>query len=218
MAKKIIYFTKYPRIGKVKTRLAASIGNNKSFAIYNLLIKENWQVLKNSNAILRIEFTPSHMSEQIKEMFPEAAEYSEQSGKSIGERMAYAFEKAFNGKTEQVILLGSDLVDLLPGDIETAFQQLNEHDAVIGPSLDGGYYLIGFNFNVFQKTFFQKINWDDEDVFQQTINIIHDHGLSLYVLPQRIDIDTIDDIHMFLGENKAENEFIDNLKKIISED
>lgn len=217
MKNKIIYFVKSPELGRVKTRLAASVGNHKAFAIYNLLLKKNWQILKKTEAHLTVEFTPSHKRDQIMEFFPEAAEYSEQSGKTKGDRMAFAFLKAINPEIEKVLLIRSDLADLQEQDIATAFLQLDENDIAMGPALNGGYYLIGFNRKTFETAYFQKIDWEKDDIFTATADLIRDSGNSIYTLPQRIDIDTIDDIDMFLKENKAENEFIVNLKKIISE-
>jgi uncharacterized protein len=213
--KKIIFFAKYPQIGKVKTRLASTIGRNKAFAVYNLLLKQNWDILESVKIPKVIEYTPSGTLNMMKTMFPQVNEFSQQKGDNIGTRMAHAFQKLFSAGTDQVILLGSDLADLSKELILTAFEQLELNDVVLGPSSDGGYYLIGFNKGSFKKEIFYGINWSTDQVCFQTLEKIRKYGLSIYTLPERNDIDTFDDIKLFLKENNRNSEFSNTLNFIM---
>ena len=178
-------------------------------------LKQNWKIISTNDSPKIIEYTPLEFHDQMKSLFPSDVEFSVQSGENIGSRMSYAFQKAFKSDIDQIILLGSDLADLRKKDIDIAFEQLIENDVVIGPSTDGGYYLIGFNRNTFNKELFDKINWSTDQVFYQTLNKIRESQLSLYILPERNDIDTFDDIKLFLSENKKSSEFRKALTYIV---
>jgi len=213
--KKIIFFLKYPQLGKVKSRLAADIGKQKAFEIYNLLLNRSWEIILQTNLPVNISYTPPGFQDHLIEMFGAEHGLTLQEGKDIGIRMAKAFQQVFNSDVDRSVLIGSDLPELDKEILIDAFTQLENFDAVIGPSADGGYYLIGFNRNSFKKAIFEDINWSTEHVYQQTLKKIRYFGLSLYILPVRNDIDTFDDVKLFLNENKKKSEFAESLDKIV---
>ncbi len=97
---------------------------------------------------------------------------------------------------KRVVLIGSDIPDLSLEFIEEAFTSLQEKDAVIGPSLDGGYYLIGFKKETFSPRVFEGIRWSTESVFEKTLEVLEREGLTVHTLQPLRDIDTVGDLRI----------------------
>ena len=117
--------------------------------------------------------------------------------------MRNAFSDVFAGDVDQAVLMGSDLPDFDIRIIDESFELLKKKDAVVGPAEDGGYYLIGLCKNTFNGNIFSGIHWGTASVFRQTMEKIHDAGLSCHVLPSRQDIDTHDDLVAFYQRSRA---------------
>ncbi|MHC4738892.1 MAG: TIGR04282 family arsenosugar biosynthesis glycosyltransferase, partial [Planctomycetota bacterium] len=125
-----------------------------------------------------------------------------QSGKDLGERMKNAFLRTFGNNFTRVIIIGSDSPDLPADYINLAFSALLTHDVVIGPSDDGGYYLIGFCKKAFLPGALEGIGWSGESVCEQTIRILRKYKRKVYLLPQWYDVDTVADLKLLLQRNK----------------
>ncbi len=121
-----------------------------------------------------------------------------QQGRNLGQRMANAFSEAFARGFQQVLLLGTDFPDLPESVVAEAFEHLPQHDAVIGPAVDGGYYLIGFNSDTFSAEIFDDMPWGTADVYQRTLTIFSNNGCKIHVLPKWRDIDTYQDLERFI--------------------
>ena len=115
----------------------------------------------------------------------------------LGERMKNAFMEAFDSGFKRVVLIGSDIPGLTLEFIEEAFTSLKEKDVVIGPSFDGGYYLVGFRDKKFSPQVFKGIPWSTERVFEETMKILEREGLTVHALKPLRDIDKIDDLREF---------------------
>ncbi len=126
--------------------------------------------------------------------------YRPQTGHDLGMRMVNAFKSCFDDGFRSVIIIGSDCPDLPQWIIEEAFEALQRHGAVIGPSYDGGYYLIGFSGESFSGNYFENIPWSTENVYKETVGRFDKEGVSFHVLPAWRDIDTIDDVRALLKE------------------
>jgi rSAM/selenodomain-associated transferase 1 len=120
-----------------------------------------------------------------------------QSGASLGERMEKAFAAMFSEEVAQAVLIGSDSPDLDTSIIDEAFEGLATNDLVVGPAIDGGYYLIGFNAGSFLSKIFHGIPWGTNQVFDSTADLITKSNLSMHTLPKWQDIDTYDDLKAF---------------------
>lgn len=186
----LLIFIKNPQKGKVKTRLARSIGDQKALEIYQQLI------LKTRDAT-----TPLQCDRQVwYSSFIEnddcwsAESYDKrlQQGNDLGERMKQAFQQAFADGYPKVAIIGSDCPGLTPEIIEQAFAGLDDHDVVIGPSRDGGYYLLGMS--SFYGDLFAGINWSTPTVFEETVGRTDELELSYCKLPELNDIDTKQDL------------------------
>lgn len=184
----LLVFVKKPVAGKVKTRLAASIGNEKALTVYHALLKHTQQVVEQANVPTHVYYAdePAH------DDYWNAFEKKQQVGESLGERMANAFRESFDAGFKRIVIIGSDTFDLSPALIHEAFQKLMKHDTVIGPAKDGGYYLLGMN--TYLPALFLDKKWSTDSVFQDTLTDIKKGHRSYALLPELNDIDTIDDL------------------------
>jgi rSAM/selenodomain-associated transferase 1 len=202
----ILFFMKYPEPGEVKTRLAESIGSDKAAQLYRTFILDLLGKLESARLPFAICFYPERKKELLMEWLGEGYQYIPQRGVDLGERMAAAFLEAFAGGDSRVILMGGDFPDLPQAFLEEALGALNTHDAVIGPAMDGGYYVIGFRKETFIQQAFEGIDWSTEGVFRQTLSILKAHRRRVYVLPVWNDIDTIEDLRQ-LAERSGDSGF-----------
>ena len=113
-----------------------------------------------------------------------------QKGVDLGERMQHAFETAFEQGYQKVLIIGSDLFDLKSIHITTAFDALENHDLTIGPSLDGGYYLLGMK-ELYPAVFKNK-KWGTDSILENTLKDLQQQNVKL--LEALNDIDTFEDL------------------------
>lgn len=188
----ILYFVKYPEPGKVKTRLAKSIGDEAAAHAYRVLAESGFRTVKElaSNEFkVTIVFDPPDKENEIKEWLAGASEYQPQTGDVLGKRLIHAFRNAFEEDVCSVVGLGSDTLGLKKETIEKAFDTLQYDDVVIGPAKDGGYYLIGCK--EMTENLFEKIPWSTPDVLKATLGRIREGGLSHRLLPELEDLDEL---------------------------
>jgi len=190
----LLFFIRYPEKGRVKTRLAASMGDERALKLYRNFILNILSTLNNGTFLFYICFYPGDSLENLKKWLGEEYLYMAQYGGALDERMENCFMEAFAMNFKRVVLIGSDIPGLSLAFIEEAFASLKEKDAVIGPSWDGGYYLIGFKDKTFSSQVFKGIPWSTERVFEQTTKILEREGLTVHFLKPLRDIDTIEDL------------------------
>jgi len=190
----LLFFIKNPERGKVKTRLASAVGGEMAVRLYKRFLLEMLSTLNKGTFLFYLCFYPADALEGLRNWLGEDYLYMPQQGEDLGERMKNCFMEALAMNFKRVVLIGSDIPDLPLEFIEEAFRSLNENDAVIGPSLDGGYYLIGFKDKKFSPKVFKGIPWSTERVFEQTMKILGREGLTVHTLQPRRDIDTIEDL------------------------
>jgi hypothetical protein len=130
-------------------------------------------------------------------------QYVEQGDGDLGQRMERAFQKNFQKKCRHVVLVGTDCPQMTAFHVKEAFFALKIHDVVIGPSEDGGYYLIGLSQIV--PELFVSIEWGTEKVFEKTMERAKQRNLSVRVLGRLSDVDTPDDLPVW---DKVSNQFI----------
>ncbi len=146
MKQVLLYFVKYPEPGKVKTRLARTLGNEKAAETYRRLAEDNFRTVRSASSEIievHVTFDPPAKEKQIMSWLKNADGYNPQRGTCLGARMANAFEDAFARGFEGVMVAGSDTLGLEPAILKQAARALETHDLVLGPARDGGYYLIG---------------------------------------------------------------------------
>ena len=196
----VIVFVRNPELGKVKTRLAKTIGDKDALKIYTLLLQHTESVLHKVSSDKVVYY-----SEEIqnKDLWDDAVYQKKlQKGADLGERMQNAFEDAFKDSYEKVVIVGSDLFDLKPTHIENAFTALENHDVVLGPSLDGGYYLLGMK--KMHPAVFKNKQWGTDSVLESTLKNLNQQNVKL--LEALNDIDTFEDL-------EAQPELLKKIKK-----
>jgi rSAM/selenodomain-associated transferase 1 len=192
----LLFFIKNPEKGKVKTRLASAMGDEMAVKLYRCFLLEMLSTLNRGTFLFYLCFYPGDSLNDLKDWLGDHYLYAPQMGENLGERMKNGFMEAFFMNFKRVVLIGSDIPDLPLEFIEEAFTALRNHDAVIGPSVDGGYYLIGFRCDVFSSKVFEGIPWSTKTVFEDTMKVLKQENRTIYTLPSLRDIDTVEDLRV----------------------
>jgi len=203
----VIIFTRYPEIGKVKTRLAASIGNESAYLVHRILVEQTFREclkLEEREFKLFVFYLDGKNEELFREWIDVRFLLCSQTGNNLGEKMSNAFRKIFGLGFDKVILLGTDIPDISKVFLSKSFFELEKNDVVIGPSNDGGYYLLGMN--KFYPNIFDDIKWGTESVFEKTIDKIHENNLSYTTIDKLTDIDVKEDLLSWYELNKPNSE------------
>lgn len=186
--KLVIVFTRNPELGKCKTRLAASIGNENALDVYKKLILHTSHCIQQVDADAVVFYTEKI---QLKDAWPdEDFQKQIQIEGHLGDKMQEAFEWGFAKGYAKICIIGSDLFSLETSDINEAFLQLEKTDLVFGPAEDGGYYLMGMK-KLHPEAFLNKA-WSTKMVLKETLEVLQ--GKSVTLLPIKNDIDTLEDL------------------------
>ena len=180
----LIIFVKNAVYGKVKTRLAATVGDAKALDIYRALVAHTHRItisLPHDKYVYYSDFV------EPDDVWNDAFFKRQQQGTDLGIRMQHAFQQVFNEGYKRVVIIGSDCMELDTGIIEQAFAALQKTNAVIGPATDGGYYLLGLT--AMHNRLFEHIAWSTNRVLNQTIAVCGELQLRYALLPQLSDID-----------------------------
>ena len=189
----LIIFLRSPEEGKVKTRLAKTTGAAKALSIYRQLLSITFNQIQGLNCTVYLYFVP-YIDRNYIEKTPFIGRL--QKGFDLGLRMQQAFQEVLQSH-KQVLLIGTDCPYITKTLLEEAFDQLQNHDIVLGPATDGGYYLIGLH--QMHDCLFAGIDWSTGRVLSQTIQAAEDLNLSFSLLPEHHDIDYEDDWRRFLN-------------------
>lgn len=184
----LIIFTRNPELGKVKTRLAATIGNQSALEIYKFLIEHTVKISSPIKADKFVFYSENIQQNDVWD--PNFFQKELQTGDSLGVRMKNAFQFLFNKGYQKVVIVGSDILELNSQDIEDAFSALKNSSYIMGPAKDGGYYLLGMN--QINKKLFENKNWGTDSVLKDTLLDLKDDKVAL--LSEKNDIDLYEDI------------------------
>ncbi len=198
----LLFFVRNPKRGAVKSRLAGVLGEEVAVGLYKNFILDMLSTLEKGGFSCSVCFYPANALADIKEVLGAPYRYLPQQGANLGERMEHSFSQVFSAGFGRAVLIGSDLPDLPLDIIDEAFASLQRVDAVVGPALDGGYYLIGFKKDSFTPEVFRDMPWGTETVLQQTIGVLKNHRRSVHLLPSWDDIDSLEDLKKFFGRNR----------------
>jgi hypothetical protein len=187
-------FVKAPRSGAVKTRLAAALGDDGACAAYRVMVATLLTGLKEL-APVELRFTPDEALEEIVPWLRPGWSARPQGAGDLGARLAACFDAAFAAGARRVVVIGSDCPTVTPADIEAAWAALNEFDVVLGPAVDGGYWLVGLNAP--RAELFQDVPWSTERVLAATLKRAASAGLRVRQLRPLSDIDTLEDWQAF---------------------
>jgi hypothetical protein len=187
----VLLFAKAPEPGKVKTRLLGSCAPEEAAALYRGFLLDSAALLRASGARLKVvACEPAEAQRELAALLGEGElVFVPQPQTGLGERLARLFAWAFGQGMERVLALGSDSPSLPLACIDEALALLEEREVVIGPSTDGGYYLIGLRRPT--PELFAGIAWSTGQVLAQTLDRLG--GRSLGLLPMWYDVDTPQD-------------------------
>lgn len=190
MLNHLIIFTKNPVLGKVKTRLAATVGDARALEVYGQLLDITRNAARDADCYRKLYYSDAidpddnwdtkYFSKHV------------QQGNNLGERMCQAFETSFRDGAKRAVIIGSDCPEISAHIIEDAFRLLESHDTVVGPAKDGGYYLLGMK--VLHRAFFDSKQWSTANVLHDTLDDIERLGLTYASLPLLTDLDNEADL------------------------
>lgn len=191
MREAIIIFVKNPVKGKVKTRLAAEIGDDKALEVYISLLEHTKKItcaLKADKFLFYDQYI-NEEDEWNRAVFQKHLQH----GDDLGARMKSGFTSIFRKGYQSVIIIGSDCFELTTEIIEQAFLEMKEKDFIVGPAKDGGYYLLGMR--QMEEDVFKNIEWSTSSVFEKTIKNISKLNKTYSVLPVLSDVDRLNDLY-----------------------
>ena len=186
----LIIFARNPQLGKIKTRLAKTVGENNALKVYLHLLEHTSHISNGLDCVKHVYYDSFLEKDDI---FPESIfQKNIQVGDDLGVKMYNAIKDVFGQWARKVLIIGTDCFELSPSIIEQAFNKLDHYDAVIGPALDGGYYLLGLK--QLKKEYFINKSWSKENVLLDTILDFKSLDISYYLLPQLNDVDHKEDL------------------------
>lgn len=201
---RLLIFARLPERGRVKTRLAAELGDARALALYEAMLADLKNAVGESTAATEIEFlwapTAAANGETLRAAFGSYAT-AMQTGADLTDRLAMAFsERFFFHRTRKIIAIGVDDPSLSRALIDHAFALLDSCEYVLGPAEDGGYYLFGCRALSFDPAVFQNIAWGTSTVLGATKERIAAMQRTVALLPQRYDLDTVADLARYARE------------------
>ena len=193
---RLLVFLKAPRPGTVKTRLAQTLGAAAAAAAYRQLVDIVLGQLSSLPSV-ELRFAPDEARAEILPWLRPGWSAVAQGRGDLGERLTRAFAEAFSTGASRVVIIGSDCPEVTSDDVQAAWTALAQHDLVLGPAEDGGYWLIGLRAS--EPRLFAGVHWSTGTVRQETLERAQVAGLSHTLLRPLHDVDTEADWQRFLA-------------------
>ena len=188
-------FPRYPEPGQTKTRLICALGEDGAAALQKTLTEKTVQkidtLIKTSTIEPVIYFEGGELADMQNWLGPDRL-YKPQGNGDLGEKLKQAFDDAFTAGAQRVVTIGCDCLELSKEHIGRAFDALYLKDLVLGPATDGGYYLIGIKCPL--DALFESIPWGTDKVFETTVSLAQQLGLSIEILEELSDVDRPEDL------------------------
>lgn len=194
---RIIVFIRAPRVGAVKTRLAAGLGAEGACAAYRRMIDHLMPAVRASGCSVEFRYTPDDAGDEFSRWREPGWALTPQGAGDLGARLEHAFAASVAAGYERALAIGTDCPYLTVPDLREASAALDSHEVVLGPALDGGYWLIGLR--RLYPELFHKIPWSSAEVMQVTLQRARSAHLSVHCLRELGDIDTLPDWKAFEG-------------------
>jgi hypothetical protein len=212
----LLIFVKFPQPGKVKTRLAASIGAELAAQLYGEFIRATFSLAQQIEAAARFAaFTPAEKEQALREHFPGPFQWFAQTASAdLGARIHHAIAHVQQSGYSHVLTLGTDSPSLPAEYLGQAATALSTHDLVLGPATDGGYYLIGLK-GAPPPELFTGIDWSTEHVLHQTLRRAGRLRMLVHLLPPWYDVDDLASLQRFCEENKLQPDLWQKVKPFL---
>jgi uncharacterized protein len=191
----LVVFTRFPEIGKTKTRLIPFLGAEGAANLQHQMTEHTITQVNQFKASTNVSVEVCFAGGDVPSMETWLGNdfiYQPQGDGDLGERMMRSLTRAFAYNATKVVIIGTDCPDIDINILNLAFNHLDRSDVVLGPAVDGGYYLIGLKYP--HPQLFMNINWGTSDVFQQTIDTICQLNLLVTQLIYLADIDRPEDL------------------------
>ncbi len=193
----LICFLKYPEPGHVKTRLAPDLGEDGAADFYSSIaervITEVYPLNRDYDLLLYVD--PHHTMDQYRAWLGDSWKIEFQKGRDLGERMQCALGDVLASGYEKAAIIGSDCIGMDEDFIDEVFNDLDSNDFVIGPSSDGGYFLLALKESY--PWLFERVTWSSEEVIEVTLDRIEAREMTVKELDEKMDVDTIKDLVEF---------------------
>ena len=184
-------FTKAPRPGEVKTRLAVGIGEEAAADLYATMASDAMDRLRSPAYDLFVCYDPPSAASEVQAWLGDGITLTPQASGNLGHRLWSAVRDGLEIAT-QVCVVGTDVPDLDDALVKEAFDELSEADVVIGPAADGGYYLLALQRPI--PELFEDIPWSTPEVLDRTLDVARKLGLTVHTLRTLRDVDTVADL------------------------
>jgi uncharacterized protein len=194
----LLIFTRFPEVGQVKTRLIPALGANGATDLHRRMaehtLRQAQYLNSNQKDPLRItvQYSGNPAIADLQDWLGVNLDYQPQVPGDLGVKLVHGFERAFAAGAQRVIAIGTDCPGLDAALMSQAFHDLEMFDVVLGPALDGGYYLIGVRSH--QPLLFEQISWGTNSVLQATLAVIQQQALSCACLRPLADVDRPEDL------------------------
>jgi uncharacterized protein len=212
MKNALILMTRIPVEGKTKTRLMSDLSGLECAQIHMCFLKDIFNVLNyvKDDIDIYLTYTPEDPFKIIECVIPNYISCFPQYGDNLGDRMSNALKHVLSKNYNKVLLIGCDIPHIQPENIIKAYDKLNYNDLCLGPTLDGGYYLVGMKKPI-DIIFDNNLKWGYKTVLEGTLGICNKNNIKVGLTDKLIDIDTKDDLmHLFneICSNKFKNKIM----------
>lgn len=202
MKRAVIVFTRVPVPGQTKTRMMPYFSPVECARLHENFLKDIAQECEKVNADIFVCYTPQKGKAYLKKIFNNAMEYFPQTGEGLGERMYQAIAYVLGKGYDSCVLIGTDIPELKASDLEYALRLLDVNDVVFGPTVDGGYYLVGMKRPV--REVFEKKTYGTGNVLDQTVTPLKEMGLMVGYVRRLQDMDDREDITAYRGRMRVQ--------------
>ncbi|HYF84627.1 MAG TPA: TIGR04282 family arsenosugar biosynthesis glycosyltransferase [Clostridia bacterium] len=212
MKSALILMTRVPLPGKTKTRLETHFTPEQCAKLHTCFLKDIYETAALVDADVFVYFTPEKYRYKLSAILGSEALLRPQCDGGLGNRMHQAIKECLSEGYDKCLLIGTDIPTVSEEMLNTALKLLDDNEIVIGPTLDGGYYLIGMTkaYNeVFDNTFYGV-----KSVFENTLQHIRTLGVSYSLIKEWYDIDTFKDLQFMIDMNEIKFSQIPNYTRM----
>lgn len=201
MKNALILMTRIPIEGKTKTRLMSVLNGLECAQIHMCFLKDIFKIFSylKDDIDIYLTYTPEDSFKIIEDMIPNYITCFPQYGDDLGDRMCNAIKYVLSKNYNKVVLMGCDVPHIQPENIRKAFDELNYNDVCLGPTLDGGYYLVGMK-NIIDIVFSNNLKWGYKTVLEGTLDICNKNNIKVGLTNKLRDIDTKEDLMDLFNE------------------